>query len=346
MEAFLPDEKMEDLCGELLRHYHVWTPVSRDGAFVFSEIAEAASVRLDYSTTLLPPKSAFLPTTEVLLQMNVESGEHRIPAEPDKPIALFGVHPCDLHGLSRIDLSMREIPADAPYLRSRQDALLIGLACVNRCRPEAFCDSMGTFRSNEDWDLFLTPIEGGFWVQVRSDSARFIAEQSKALEPATEHRRGQYDSVLRGIDRTFSSRRLNLETLAADLPKTYSDGWWGELAKRCFSCGACTAVCPTCVCFDVNDEFLDGCRTSQRCRSWDSCLLKDFAVVAGGENFRADRAARLRHRMMRQGSYLARRFGLESFCVGCGRCPYVCLGKINPLDVFARAQKEAASHAG
>ena len=101
---------------------------------------------------------------------------------------------------------------------------------------------------------------------------------------------------------------------------------WKEEGTRCLSCGACSAVCPTCYCYDVVDSAgLDGGVT--RWREWVNCFFRDHALVAGGHNFRPDRAERLRFRC--EHKYLG--FGEmrgESSCVGCGRCAAAC-----PVDI-------------
>lgn len=339
MERFISNEGVIEFAKHLMGRYRLWAPVGHEGSFVFSEVDHPDLIRMDYTTTLLPPKTAFLPTKEILLRMDVETFESPSMDRPNKPIAILGVHPCDLHGLARLDLAMREEPADAAYGRARRHALIIGLACVRRCRPEAFCDDMQVHQPAGSTDLFLTPVEGGYWVELTSDASVKIAADCGLFERPTEKQKTSFDHSRKQIERGFGSRRVNLKTLADNLEKTYADVYWEKLAERCFSCGACTAVCPTCVCFDVQDVLSNGCRTAERCRGWDSCLLKDFAAVAGGENFRPQRFQRLRHRMLRQGSYLAKRFNLPSFCVGCGRCPFVCLGKISPLEAFEYSQK-------
>lgn len=344
VDRVLPKEQVSAFLDYLRRRYRLWAPVAQGGGFVFAEIDHPESIRLDYPTTMLPPKAAFLPPNEILLSIDMESLESAPPPAEDKPIALLGVHPCDLHGLMRLDMAMREEPSDASYVSARRGALIIGLACVHRCRPEAFCDSMETFRGAAGADLYLTPIEDGFWVEVRDGAEESLADAADCFRPPSDRQKREKDDINRQIDLEFSGRRLSLETLADDLEKTYTSSYWAKLADRCFSCGACTAVCPTCVCFDVRDDLAGGCKTADRCRSWDSCLLKDFAAVAGNENFRPKRHQRLRHRMMRQGSYLAKRFNLPAFCVGCGRCPAMCLGKISPLEAFEFSQKGRTVH--
>lgn len=345
-ERFLSQDRLFPFAGFLRQRYRLWAPTAADSdsgsagpAFVFSEVDSPADIRLDYTTTLLPPKAAFLPPAEVLARIDMETHESVLPIPDAKPVALFGVHPCDLHGLARLDLAMRENPPDAPYARAREKSFIVGLACLRRCRPEAFCDSVGAYQPGDAFDIFLTAIESGYWAQIRGETAGRLVEESGLFETVSGNHRKNYESVSAAIEKTFSERRLDLASLPANLDNLYPAGYWEELAKRCFSCGACTAVCPTCVCFDVQDEMRDGCRIAERRRCWDSCLLKDFAAVAGGENFRGKRFERLRHRMMRQGRYLARRFNQPVFCVGCGRCPYVCLGKISPLEVFEFSQK-------
>jgi sulfhydrogenase subunit beta (sulfur reductase) len=98
---------------------------------------------------------------------------------------------------------------------------------------------------------------------------------------------------------------------------------WNKYAERCLGCGACTAVCPTCGCFEIADDFnLDfssGCRAKRE----SSCLLPDFTRVAGDLVFRKDRVARYKHRFYHKLQYFKERYGV-SMCSGCGRCKAAC----------------------
>ncbi|MCL4824441.1 MAG: 4Fe-4S dicluster domain-containing protein, partial [Anaerolineales bacterium] len=108
---------------------------------------------------------------------------------------------------------------------------------------------------------------------------------------------------------------------------------WEQLGERCLGCAACTNVCPTCFCFDVNDELDLNLTSGQRVRKWDSCQLDEFATVAGGHDFRKSRALRQRHRFMRKGRYILEAHHFLG-CVGCGRCARACLVDITPVGVF------------
>jgi sulfhydrogenase subunit beta (sulfur reductase) len=94
------------------------------------------------------------------------------------------------------------------------------------------------------------------------------------------------------------------------------------------------------------DELDLDLRGGRRLRRWDSCQLLDFARVAGGENFRAKRWQRVRHRWHRKFLYLYNQFG-RPFCTGCGRCSRACTADINIVDVsnelIAHFQKEACA---
>ncbi|MCK4535559.1 MAG: 4Fe-4S dicluster domain-containing protein, partial [Desulfuromonadales bacterium] len=97
---------------------------------------------------------------------------------------------------------------------------------------------------------------------------------------------------------------------------------WHDEGQKCLSCGACSAVCPTCYCYDMIDTVdLDGGVT--RHRTWDNCFFADHAQVAGGHDFRPDRASRLRFRFEHKKLGFGALRGTPS-CVGCGRCLEAC----------------------
>ena len=72
-------------------------------------------------------------------------------------------------------------------------------------------------------------------------------------------------------------------------------------------------VCPTCYCFNVQDNFNWDLKSGQRQRIWDGCLLDGFTKVAGEHEFRANRADRFRHRLYRKGKYVPERFDRRDF---------------------------------
>ena len=68
-------------------------------------------------------------------------------------------------------------------------------------------------------------------------------------------------------------------------------------------------------------------------RVWDCCTNPQFAVVAGGHNFRPDGRNRVRHRMYHKlNGFLATHDRM--LCVGCGRCVTACKADINPIRVL------------
>jgi len=126
---------------------------------------------------------------------------------------------------------------------------------------------------------------------------------------------------------------FDVSELPSLLASSYRSDLWEKLGERCLGCSSCTMVCPTCTCFDVRDDVDFSLTSGQRCRVWDSCQLTMFATVAGGHNFRSQRAARVRHRFLRKGKYQREAYGLSG-CVGCGRCAQACLVHITPVDTF------------
>ncbi|HYW77957.1 MAG TPA: 4Fe-4S dicluster domain-containing protein, partial [Thermoguttaceae bacterium] len=119
------------------------------------------------------------------------------------------------------------------------------------------------------------------------------------------------------------------------LGKAYDHAVWEERAKTCFSCGSCNQVCPTCYCFNVQDDVNWDFKTGKRERAWDGCLLDGFTKVAGEHEFRNQRADRFRHRLYRKAKYVPEKIGGQIACVGCGRCVSACLPDIaNPVSVY------------
>jgi sulfhydrogenase subunit beta (sulfur reductase) len=145
------------------------------------------------------------------------------------------------------------------------------------------------------------------------------------------------DEYKRRSERKRSAFQLDVEI--RDLPEIfemeYQSGIWDELGDKCLSCGSCSMVCPTCYCYDVQDDVELGSRAGSRVRSWDSCLFATHALVAGGENFRKTRASRIKFRFYHKQRGFVAEYGRPS-CVGCGRCIAACPVKIDIIEVIER----------
>ena len=72
-----------------------------------------------------------------------------------------------------------------------------------------------------------------------------------------------------------------------------------------------------------------------RMRIWDSCMLKHYARVAGGENPRGKLWMRLRNRFEKKFDYFPKVAQVYA-CTGCGRCISACPAKIDIRKVLKR----------
>ncbi len=344
--AVLTGSGLRELLARACRKSRLIAPVRRGKtSFDFEWLDEPDEVQVDYVRTVLPPKKAFLPPRETLLKF--ERGPHPAakPLLDDEPFLLFGIHPCDLKAVNQLDWAMGQrhgIP-DPHYLARRKGATIVGLECM----PDeyCFCTSVGSCDTREGADSFLTPIESGYLVEVLTEKGeRLLKESGDAREATPKEEAAARAYVDEKKHRITSEIDADVGELPGLLEPRYDTEVFEQTAERCYSCGTCTNVCPTCFCFDVNDEVGLPPATGRREREYDSCQLLDFAVVAGGHNFRGERVDRVRHRWFRKFVYLLRERGVP-FCVGCGRCSKSCTAGISLVDVLnsvlAQAKEEA-----
>lgn len=309
-------------------------PTRRGGrSFAFDRVNDCGEIGFDYVRTILPAGKAVMPPRDTLLEFSFGAEQRASPVIDRAPFVLFGVHPCDLSGIEQLDWAFltRDDLGD-PYYASRRDAVtIVGMDCM----PDeyCFCTSVGTESARNGADLFLTPIAAGYLVETLTSKGRALLGEVPLHKPSSSElaegeawRAAKADRITRFID-------ADTAALPDILERRHESAIWADTAGRCYSCGTCTNVCPTCFCFDIDDAVELSLSTGSRQRRWDSCQFLDFALVAGPHNFRGERPARVRHRWFRKFAYLNREYG-RPFCTGCGRCTQACTAGIDWTGVL------------
>jgi ferredoxin len=308
---------------------------ANDGKYAFGELANATELCLDYDVTLLPPKKYFLPQRETVLRFKLGDKPSVEPVVEAKPMIIIGVHPYDIKAIELCDVVYGSTnPPDPNYVLKRDRATILGVDCLNP-NPEAFCSSLGTAAVESGFDLMVTDIGDSYVVAVGTAKGGELLKKYAETKDATESELAQRDNQRK---QALGKYEVSLSMPPQEVPKLLEAVWdspvFKEKSDNCLSCGSCVMVCPTCVCFDVQDDVALTLDKGERYRQWDGCMLVDFAKVATGENFREDREKRFRHRMYRKGVYLMARYG-KLGCVGCGRCALACLAQIaSPAETF------------
>lgn len=199
-------------------------------------------------------------------------------------------------------------------------------------KSHCFCTSIGTGESRKTCDLFLTPIDGAYLIEVHTTAGAQMLQAAPKGPVLPRHVEEVERRRSEKVARTIASLNFSIAKFADILERGGLTPVWQEVASRCYSCGSCNTTCPTCFCFSMDDELDLTLAAGVRRRSWDSCQLLEFALVAGGHNFRGERWQRVRHRWHRKFLYLYKRLG-RSYCTGCGRCSRACTADINIVDV-------------
>ena len=349
--------------------YDVWGPAVRDGAIVARPIdahdelpiglgvanapgssrLESSGDRSRFGWAVGPQtwKPVLHPGSVVTMQIAQHERDQpvvvSVRGRPARPLALFGLRPCDLAAIDVLDRALVDAPPtpEPTYRARRADAFLVVVNC-GRPASTCGCTSFGTGPHVTDrriHDIEVTELVDGpddeprYVVRPNSDRAVQLLNRVDDTTPSAEVSDADVAEVVAqrltaeaAIERHLPSARLHDAFQAGgDLDR------WDEIAETCVACGNCTAVCPTCFCTTIDDIGDLSGATVERNRVWESCFSLEFSRL-GDRSVRSSVGARYRQWMTHKLGTWHDQFG-ESGCVGCGRCTTWCPVGIDFVDV-------------
>jgi sulfhydrogenase subunit beta (sulfur reductase) len=306
--------------------------------FAFEHVPESSGLRLDYTTTKLPAKRYVLSFREEIATYRIEGPgwEKDIDYHSDRPLVFFGLHACDINALNKLDKVLMGSVYPMPYYAAkRKNMFIVGINC--QPQPFCFCRSMASDTVTHGFDLFLTDIGDRYFVEILSATAYNFLKTVKTSEPE-ENDHVQYMKITAEKNKKFTSR-VDTSDLTKILDMEFQSPVWKQWGDKCLSCGTCANVCPTCYCYGVEETVDVDLKKARKNKTLYSCNIIDFAEVAGGHNFRPERATRLKYRYYHKHRGFVEAFE-ESLCVGCGRCGEACLAGITVPEVIASVRGE------
>ena len=275
-----------------------------------------------YRNTTVSARAVFQPFYEEMFRFQKEGDGYHLEATApeDQKQLIFGIRPCDARALAIIDMSFKDGYEDPYYLTRRNNTLLVGLGCTNP-RESCFCTSLGVNPGQSvDVDLMLTDIGDHFLIEEITSAGSDLITQASNLKEATEadeaRAKEAKDTVYGKVTRKIETANIQEKLLACFEDKEH----WENVAAKCISCGICTLLCPTCYCFDINDEMVK--RQGTRFRSCDSCAFSIYTRMPV-ENPREEKWQRVRQKVAHKYQFYPMNFEVIA-CTGCGRCIRLC----------------------
>jgi len=300
--------------------------------YAFNDVSNFSDISLNYTTTKLPAKRYFLPFKEDLstFKINNDNWEKKIDYNVNQPVVFFGLHPCDINAFNKLDKVLIHSVYPMPYYAAkRKNMFIVGIDCDPQ--PHCFCRSMGSDTALHGFDMFITDIGDKYFVEVLTDTAFNFLNHLQPKEPDDKDH-GKYLKLIEAKNKKFKAT-VDTTDLTKILDLEFQSEVWKKWGDKCLGCGSCSHVCPTCYCYGVEETVNIDLQGARKTKMLHSCTLIDFAEVAGGHNFRAERDSRLKYRYYHKHRGFVEAFE-ESLCVGCGRCGETCLAKITVPEVI------------
>ena len=281
------------------------------------------------------PKEIVHPIMQTLLYFqNGECEESQL--RDDRKVLIF-LHPCDIHGISRLDniFLKNGDHEDVYYKRLRDKVKFAVMECGNGW-DGCFCVSMGT-NITDDYHMAVRFEDDHILAEVRDSELQryFEGEETSEYTPVFVK-----ENTLKVDVPEITGKQMVRQIAELD--------YWKQFDDKCLSCGSCNTACISCSCFDTVDVIYDETSLDgERRRKWSSCMLDDFSRMAGGHNVRNTAGTRTRFKMLHKVYDYNQRFGEgKHMCVGCGRCSRKCpedidfAGIINDISIKVKELKE------
>lgn len=334
---YITHENFAKFLNKLNKDYLVYVPEKKGEMIRYEKYSgDNENIVIGEIRAVEPVKSFFTRAREMV----AEGFNSDVPHSEDKPFAVVGVKACDLKGFKVQDHVFADDGDKDPfYVKLREENLIISADCTST-KPTCFCGAIGiTPYPSEDYDLNLSEMEHGFLIAVGSDKGGTVIEKNSILfqeagDKFITRRDDNRHRVTSQVEENIKDNELPSQDAFKDMvERNFGSGIWEDEAKMCVECGACTVICPTCHCFFLYDQKNE--KNMARLRVWDSCMIKDYARVGGGENPREKLWMRLRNRFEKKFDFFPKVLDIYA-CTGCGRCISACPAKIDIRKVIKR----------
>lgn len=321
----IPKHEWDERLHQLLSSHDLYAPVDNDFSMDYVKLDAESIPEISYNKPkpVTPLKKFFLPVKE-----NVTSGAIR-----DKPVVIIGAPNCDVMALSLLDqIYLDQEYYDPAYGFRREQSTIVSFDCLS-IQKHCHCTSYGIDPvGNKHSDLSVSLIEKQVLLSVFSEKGKAFLNLLGIVVSITPE-----DSLLQTLENMHREVKELLSNQNRDLPgyektgellKASGNGLWKKYASDCVSCGACSAICPSCSCFLLIDR-----PGFEKVRQLDTCQYPGFERVAGGEDALGPLPDRFKNRYLCKYVWKPLKYQAKA-CTGCGRCIEACIGKINKNELF------------
>ncbi|SPD72068.1 Heterodisulfide reductase, iron-sulfur binding subunit family protein [uncultured Desulfobacterium sp.] len=337
-KIFTKEEWTKALQG-LSDSYKVFVPV-KDGDFhTFKPMNATKAPDFDFQNTRLSARSLVYPQAERMFEYSLDENdpEANIIKETPKdysPQAIVGIRPCDAHGFKIVKPNFDNKEYRDPWwIQHFESTVLVGLGCNQPCST-CFCASVGGGPFNKDvLDVLIYDLGANFMVSGLTEKGEAFLSKAQGGKAADDAAVKQAEALA-----TEAAKKVKADVPTDKLKdKVINDlfaaPFWQDVGFACLNCGTCTYLCPTCWCFDIQDEVLG--KQGDRIRNWDSCMFPLFTLHGSGHNPRDQKFQRVRQRFMHKLKYYVDKYQGGVQCSGCGRCVRYC-----PVNIDIRQVAE------
>ncbi len=333
----LPKNKLNHWLAALKKH-DLFTPTRNGDVVLFSPFSGEKDVILEGRPTL-GPKGILFPQTETLFTYRIGKNAEIVDAADKRTKRIiFGIRPCDARAFSVLDNLFKDEYQDTYYLNAREATTLVGLTC-SQPNTNCFCTSLsGSPGERDDVDILLTDLGDGYYVDIVTEKGQILVDENYQLfSEVSDSDESRKEAIIADAEKSIS-RMIDSTDLPNKLGKIFESDYWNKTAMKCIGCGTCTYLCPTCYCFDIQDE-IQGIK-GKRARMWDSCMYPEYTIHTSGHNPRPARMNRIRNRVYHKFKYYHDNFDVH-LCIGCGRCVDKCPVNIDIIDIITHVKEGA-----
>jgi sulfhydrogenase subunit beta (sulfur reductase) len=255
--------------------------------------------------------------------LNENQDDHHILKEISKdysPRAVIGIRPCDARAFVLVKANFDTPEYKDPYwINSYESTTLVGYACNTPCRT-CFCTTAGCGPFHEQGlDLLFVDAGDHYLFKILTPKGeKLITAAGWGSKEHSDDKQQEMETLKRAAEEKITTRISTDKLKDKKTTELFEAPFWEEVAFACINCGTCTYVCPTCWCFDIQDETFG--LSGIRMRNWDSCMYPLFTLHGSGHNPRNIKIQRVRQRFMHKLKYYVDKYKDGIQCVGCGRC--------------------------